>query len=69
MTLCALVLQHCCKIVSPAPRLLVPVPSAKGCTMKAAIDFAPMVHQLTGDPEPTDPWEIQLTGSPRTHRT
>ena len=25
--------------------------------------------QLTGDPDPTDPWEIQLTGSPRTHRT
>ena len=25
--------------------------------------------QLTEDPEPTDPWDIQLTGSPRTHRT
>ena len=25
--------------------------------------------QLTGDPDPTEPWEIQLTGSPRTHRT
>ena len=25
--------------------------------------------QLTGDPDPIDPWEIQLTGSPRTHRT
>ena len=25
--------------------------------------------QLTGDPDPTDPWEIQLTGSHRTHRT
>ena len=25
--------------------------------------------QLTGDPDPTDPWELQLTGSPRTHRT
>ena len=25
--------------------------------------------QLIGDPDPTDPWEIQLTGSPRTHRT
>ena len=24
---------------------------------------------LTGDPDPTDPWEIRLTGSPRTHRT
>ena len=25
--------------------------------------------QLARDPEPTDPWEIQLTGSRRTHRT
>ena len=25
--------------------------------------------QLTGDPDPTGPWGIQLTGSPRTHRT
>ena len=25
--------------------------------------------QLIADREPTDPWEIQLTGSPRTHRT
>ena len=25
--------------------------------------------QLTGDRDPTEPWEIQLTGSPRTHRT
>ena len=25
--------------------------------------------QLTGDLEPKDPWEIQVTGSPRTHRT
>ena len=25
--------------------------------------------QLTRDPDPTDPWEIQLTGSPGTHRT
>ena len=25
--------------------------------------------QFTGDPEPTNPWEIQLTGSPGTQRT
>ena len=25
--------------------------------------------QLTGDPDPTGPWEIELTGSPRTHCT
>ena len=29
----------------------------------------PYYIQLTGDLDPTDPWEIQLTGSPRTHRT
>ena len=29
----------------------------------------PDYTQLTGDPDPTDPCEIQLTGSPRTHRT
>ena len=30
---------------------------------------APDYIQLTGGPDPTDPWEIQLTGSPRTHCT
>ena len=29
----------------------------------------PDYMQLTEDPEPTDQWEIQLTRSPRTHRT